>query len=347
MNPLKFFSCSCFLFLFVACGGTTDPSKLFAIRLEGKGGEFKVHQQVKVSLENRENKTLEEVRYYIDGVALPFSDNTITLDVDKLGDKTLIARVALDGISVDVEKNIRILAASPPTVYTYEIINEFPHDRGAFTQGLEFHGDTLYESTGKRGASSVRKVDFTTGKILQQVDLDPKYFGEGITLLNDKLYQLTWQGGTGFVYDLPGLKRNGNFKYGQSKEGWGLCNNGKHIYKSDGTEKIWLLNPETLIEEDFIQIVTNTSMFNKANELEFVDQKIYANVWLKESMMIIDSNTGAIIGVVNFGGLKDHVTKHEELDVLNGVAYHPGRKSFFVTGKYWDKLFEVRIKPKE
>jgi glutamine cyclotransferase len=347
MNPLKFFSCSCLLLLFIACGGSNDPSKLFKIHLEGKGSEYQVHQKVKVTLENRKEKTIGEVSYYIDGEALPFSDNTLTLDVAKLGDKKLVAKVAVEGNSVEIEKNIRILAEEPPTVYTYEIINEFPHDKGAFTQGLEFHEDTLYESTGKRGASSVRKVEFTTGKILQQIDLESKYFGEGITLLNNKLYQLTWQGGTGFVYDVPDLKRNGSFKYGQSKEGWGLCNNGKHIYKSDGTEKIWLLNPETLIEEGFIQTVTNTSIFNKANELEFVDDKIYANVWLKESMMIINSRSGAIEGVVNFGGLKDHVTKHPELDVLNGVAYHPGRKTFFVTGKYWDKLFEVRIKPKE
>lgn len=347
MNPLKFFISSCVLLLFLACGGATDPSKLFTIRLEGKGSEYQVHQKVKVTLENRKENPIEEVHYFIDGEALPFSDNTLTLDVEKLGDKTLVARVGMEGGSVEIEKNIRILAGEPPTVYTYEIINEFPHDKGAFTQGLEFHNDTLYESTGKRGASSVRKVEFTTGKILQQIDLEPKYFGEGITLLNNKLYQLTWQGGTGFVYEAPDLKRSGSFKYGQSKEGWGLCNNGRHIYKSDGTEKIWLLNPETLIEEGYIQTVTNTSMFNKANELEFVEDKIYANVWLKESMMIIDANSGAIEGVVNFGGLKDHVTRHPDLDVLNGVAFHPGRKTFFVTGKYWDKLFEVRIKPKE
>ncbi len=145
----------------------------------------------------------------------------------------------------------------------------------------------------------------------------------------------------------PPSKRTGNFQYGQSKEGWGLCNDGDVIYKSDGTEKIWLLNPETQFEVGHLEIVTNTSMFNKANELEYVDGKIYANVWQKESMMIIDAQSGAISGVVNFGGLREKVTQTPQLDVLNGVAYHPGRKTFFVTGKYWDKLFEVRIIPKE
>lgn len=347
MTPLKCITYSSFLFLFLACGGESNPSRLFRIRLDGKGSEYQVNQKVKVTLENKKQKNIASVQYFIDGEALPISDDTITLDVEKLGDKSLVARVAYDETSVEVTKAIRLLAATPPRVYTYEIVNEFPHDIGAFTQGLEFHNDTLYESTGHNGASSVRKVDFTTGKILQQEDLDQKYFGEGITLLNGKLYQLTWQGGTGFVYDIPGLKRSGSFKYGKSKEGWGLCNDGNVIYKSDGTEKIWMLNPENLSEVGYLQTVTNTSMFNKANELEYVDGKIYANVWLKESMMIIDSHSGAIEGVINFAGLKDHVTPHEKLDVLNGVAYNPKRKTFFVTGKYWDKMFEVRIKPRK
>ncbi|MGB3152767.1 MAG: glutaminyl-peptide cyclotransferase, partial [Maribacter sp.] len=133
------------------------------------------------------------------------------------------------------------------------------------------------------------------------------------------------------------------------REGWGLTNDGEKIFKSDGTEKIWILDPETLLEENYIETVTNSSIFNKANELEYVDGKIYANVYLKPSVMIIDSKSGAIEGVINFGGLSDKVTKGEKWDsnnVLNGIAYHPERKTFFVTGKNWDKLFEVQIQKK-
>jgi len=161
--------------------------------------------------------------------------------------------------------------------------------------------------------------------------------------MNDKIYQLTWQSGSGFIYDLKDFKKIDSFKYNQSKEGWGLCNDGNKIFKSDGTEKIWFLNPVTMAEEGHFETVTNTSIFNKANELEYVDGKIYANVYQKESMMIIDAKSGAIEGVINFGGLKEKVTQHQYLDVLNGVAYHPERKTFFVTGKNWDKLFEVNI----
>lgn len=333
------------LLFFLACGGEADPSRLFNIQLEKD--EFQVHQRIRVSLVNKKDKDIESVQYFIDGKEMPSADQTITLDVEKLGIKTLVAKVLYEGESVEVPKTIQVLAGKEPTVFTYEIINEFPHDIKAFTQGLEFRGDTLYESTGKRGASSIRKVDFASGNILQETKLEADYFGEGITLMGGKLYQLTWQNGTGFVYNAENLERTGSFKYGESKEGWGLCNDGEVIYKSDGTERIWILDPDTMAESGYIQTVTNTSVFNKANELEYVDGKIYANVWQKESMMIIDAASGAIEGVVNFGGLKDRVTKHQQLDVLNGVAYHEGRKTFFVTGKYWDKLFEIRILPRE
>lgn len=346
MTVLKNLCYSSILLFALACGGTSEASRLFAIRLEGGKNEYTQKQTVAVSLDNKKGKNIEGVRYYIDGKELPLTNNTLTLDVEKLGVKTLTAEVHYEGTTAEVPREIRVLAAEAPVVYTYEILNEFPHDREAFTQGLEFYRDTLYESTGKKGASSIRKVQYTNGEILQQVPLEDAYFGEGITLLNGKLYQLTWQGGKGFLYDATTLERSGSFAYGQSREGWGLCNDGSFLYKSDGTEKIWLLDPETLAELGYIQTVTNTSIFNKANELEYVDGKIYANVWQKESMMIINAGSGAIEGVVNLGGLKERVSQHEKLDVLNGVAYHPGRKTFFVTGKYWDTLFEIRIKPR-
>lgn len=345
MSALKYIAFSSILLFFMACGGEGNPKKLFSIHLEKD--EYQQHESVPVSIENKRGETIDTVHYFIDGKELPLKGHSLTLDVAKLGSKTLVARVSFEGKSVEVPREIRVLADSAPTLYTYEILHEYPHDPKAFTQGLEFHQDTLYESTGKKGASSIRKVDYESGEVLQKIDLEPNYFGEGITLLDGKLYQLTWQGGIGFVYDASTLKRTGNFQYGQSKEGWGLCNNGDIIYKSDGTEKIWLLNPETLFEVGHLEIVTNTSMFNKANELEYVDGEIYANVWQKESMMIIDARSGAIKGVVNFGGLREKATQTPELNVLNGVAYNPVRKTFFVTGKYWDKLFEVRIFPKQ
>ncbi len=334
----------------MACGGDNSPSSLFEIQLEGNSKSFQQNQNVAVSLKNKKDKTIENVTYSIDGEELTVNDGKIALNMPHLGDKVLKATVAYEDTSVEVTKHLKLLAPNAPEIYTYEIIKEYPHDNKAYTQGLEFYNDTLYESTGKKGRSSLRKVDFKSGKVLQQVDLDQKYFGEGITILNNKIYMLTWRSGVGFIYDLKTLDKIDNFQFGESKEGWGLTNDGKKLFKSDGTEKIWFLNPETLVEEGHIETVTNKSINDSANELEYVDGKIYANVYQKPSVMIIDANSGAIEGVINFGGLSSKVTHHDTWsdtdNVLNGIAYHPERQTFFVTGKEWDKMFEVKIQKK-
>ncbi|PIF01469.1 MAG: glutamine cyclotransferase [Maribacter sp.] len=344
MNLFKLTFFALPLLLSMSCGsGNTKATSLFEIQLEGNKADFKQHQTVGIGIKNKKEKSINKVTYTIDGKELEAKEGKITFDLVTLGVKTLKAIVYYDETSIEVSKKIKILAPTPPALYTYEIINEFPHDIEAYTQGLEFHDGVLYESTGKKGKSSLRKVDFKTGKILRQIHLEDSQFGEGITIMDHKIYQLTWQSGIGFVYDLDKFEKIDTFQYGKSKEGWGLCHNGNKIFKSDGTEKIWFLNPDTLAEEGHIETVTNKSVFNMANELEYLDGKIYANVYQKPSMMIIDAQSGAIEGVVNFVGLKEKVTQHQELDVFNGVAYNPERKTFFVTGKNWDKMFEVKI----
>ncbi|WP_394748589.1 glutaminyl-peptide cyclotransferase [Spongiimicrobium salis] len=350
MNIVKYLFVSLLALAFSSCGnGNIPPTQLFEIQMEGKQNKFQQQQVVPVKIRNKKEKNITGVRYFIDGQELPLADGKLTLDITRLGTKTLIAKIAYDNTEVEISKKIRVLSSKPYELYTYEVINEFPHDIEAFTQGLEFYKDTLYESTGSgnEGITSLRKVNYKTGEVLKKVLPGNNFFGEGITILNDKIFMLTWQHKIGFIYDVNSLEKIDNFNYGESKEGWGFCNDGKVLFKSDGSERIWTLNPDTLIEEGYIETVTNTAIFNKTNELEYVDGKIYANVWQKESMMIIDATSGAIEGVVNFGGLKKKVTKHDKLDVLNGVAYHPERKTFFVTGKNWDKLFEVKITKKQ
>lgn len=345
---IKFFALSSFLLLFLACGGSnTDPALLFDISLDENKIQFQQNESIGIRIINKEDKIIDKVSYSIDGNTLPVADDAIVLDIETLGNKTIKAVIDYEDTSVELSKKIKILASQAPEIYTYEIINEYPHSTTAYTQGLEFHQDTLYESTGKLGRSSLRKVDYRSGKVLKQIDLDNTIFGEGMTILNGKIYQLTWKSSIGYIYDLKDFKKIDNFQYGESKEGWGLANNGEKLFKSDGSENIWFLNPETLVEEGHVQIVTNTSIFNNANELEYVDGKLYANVYQKAGMMIIDAKSGAIEGVVNFGGLSEKITKTENWNdtdnVLNGIAYHPTKKTFFVTGKDWDKLFEVKI----
>lgn len=347
MQKMKIFVLLITLILAEACGETADATELFEIQLEGNKNEFKQNQSVGVAINNKKEITIDDIEYSIDGIILQKNNGKITLDIESLGSKNLVAKISYDDTLVEVSKKIKVLSSKAPEIYTYNIINTYPHDDKAYTQGLEFSRDTLYESTGKLGKSSLRKVDYKSGEVLNTIKLDNSVFGEGITIMNNKIYQLTWQSGIGYVYNLDNFEKIDSFTYGNSKEGWGLCNDGEKIFKSDGTEKIWYLDPETLVETGYVEIVTNKSIFNKANELEYVDGKIYANVYGKESMMIIDAKSGSIEGVINFGGLKKMVDKGKDWDeqnsVLNGVAYHPNKKTFFVTGKNWNKLFEVEI----
>ncbi len=350
MHTIRFFTISTFLMLFMACGGNQKASSFFDIQLEGNKKQFQQNETIGLSINNKKNITLDKITYSIDGKELKIVNNKTTIIVETLGNKLIKATLDYNGTSVEISKKIKVLASNAPEIYTYKIINEYPHNTNAYTQGLEFHNDTLYEGTGKKGRSSLRKVDFKTGEVLQQIALDNTIFGEGITIMNGKIYQLSWQSRIGFIYDLKGFKKIDNFQYGQSKEGWGLANDGHKIFKSDGTEKIWFLNPNTLVEEGYIESVTNTSIFNRANELEYVDGKLYANVYRKPSVMIIDATSGAIEGVINFSGLVKKIRKDENWNdnesVLNGIAYHPEKGTFFVTGKNWNKLFEVKIMKK-
>ena len=257
-----------------------------------------------------------------------------------LGKKELIIKYS----NGEKKVNFTLLNNVAPKIYNYEIINEFSRSKNSYTQGLEFYNDTLYESLGRYGQSKLVKVEFNTGKKLKEIKLPSEYFAEGITILNDKIFQLTWKEKVGFVYDIDNFNRINTFEYKNSIEGWGICNDGNKLYKSDGTDKIWILNPENQKEESYIEIYTNKNKVVGLNELEWIDGKIYANRYLFDGIAIINPKNGAIEGVINLSSLKSRVTQHEKLDVINGIAYNKKRNSIFVTGKMWDKLFEIRIK---
>lgn len=346
MRTLKFLTYSALTILLFSCGGANTPaSSLFEIQITGKKAKFHQNETVDINLKNKKNKTISSVTYTIDGKEVEVKNNKLVLDSKKVGSKTITAEVSYDDTTAKVSKKITVFAGISPSIYTYEVLNEYPHNPNYFTQGLEFYKDTLYESTGKRGKSVLIKRDYKTGTIYKEHKLKDTQFGEGLTILNNKIYHLTWQSNIGFVYDADSFKEIDQFTYGKSREGWGFCNDGEKLYKSDGSEKIWTLNPDTLIEEDAIEIYTNNKKLIKINELEYVNGKIYANTWQsgQDVAVIIDPNSGVVEGIINFNGLKDNVTKTDNVDVLNGIAYNPTTKTFFVTGKNWDKMFEVNI----
>jgi glutamine cyclotransferase len=334
------------LLLFLGgCGNNSEDKKdAFSFQIESPKKTYTPEDVLTISLINKKNIETDSIAYFLNKDKVEMSGNTISLSGKKLGEKTLTAKIYSDGETYEASQKITILSSIKPKLYTYKILETYPHDIHAYTQGLEFENDTLYESTGQYKESSLRKTDYKTGEVLKLVKLGDQYFGEGLTILNNKIYQLTWRENTGFIYNLKTMEQTGTFVYGQSREGWGLCHDAENnIYKSDGTDRIWTLNSNTLAEKDYIEIFTNTSKISSVNELEWVEGKIYANVYQQGSIAIIDPSNGAVEGVIDLTDLKDKVTQHPKLDVLNGIAYNGEPNILYITGKNWDKLFKIEV----
>ncbi|MDQ3322273.1 MAG: glutaminyl-peptide cyclotransferase [Acidobacteriota bacterium] len=247
--------------------------------------------------------------------------------------------------------------ASPTSnvpVYTYEIVNTYNHDPNAFTQGLFFHDGFLYEGTGGEGKSSLRKVELETGRVVQRQNLDKDSFGEGATVLNGKIYQLTWQEETAYVYDAETLKPINQFRY--QGDGWGLTSDGKNLYMTDSTHVIRVLDPETFKPVRMISVFREDGKpLMQINELEFIKGELWANVWHSEDPRIlgkpnyiarIDPQTGKLLGWIDLDGISPEDVKRGSENTLNGIAYDAANDRIFVTGKNWRKLFEIKVKPK-
>ena len=335
-------------FFYLSCEDKIESSKdLFEITIKDSKKTYTPNDSFLISVINKKNKAIDSVVYFLNKDKIDsfntLSETNISLANQKLGVRSLHAKVYSDTNEYDVSIKVTILSSETPKLYTYKILEEYPHDIDAYTQGLEFNKGTLYESTGQYKKSSLRKTNFETGEVLNMVNLSDSYFGEGLTILNEKIYQLTWKEQTGFIYNLETMEKTGTFVYGKSKEGWGMCNNGSSIFKSDGTQKVWELNSNTLGEVDYIELYTNTSKIKSVNELEWVEGKIYANIYQKDAVAIVNPSNGAVEGVIDFTSLKSHVTQHKTLDVLNGIAYKGEPNILYITGKNWDKLFKVEI----
>jgi glutamine cyclotransferase len=234
-------------------------------------------------------------------------------------------------------------AAAVP-VYGYEVVNTFPHDPDAFTQGLIFQDGALVESTGLERHSTLRRVELQTGKVLQRVDVPRDFFAEGMTLFNGKIYQLTWKGEKGFVYDPQSFRKTGEFTY--TGEGWGLTHDADSLILSDGSNKIRFIDPADNRVKRTISVTDGGRPVMELNELEYVKGEVYANVWHRNVVARIDPQTGSVKGWIDLSGLLKPGDVTDEEAVLNGIAYDESGDRLFVTGKLWPKLFEVRLKQK-
>ena len=227
--------------------------------------------------------------------------------------------------------------------YTYKIVNTYPHDRKAFTQGLVFSDGALYEGTGLYGSSTLRKVELETGDVLQIRNLPEQLFGEGIAIWGDRIVQLTWREKVGLVYDKSSFELLEQFTY--STEGWGITQDGNHLVMSDGTSTLYFLHPDDFKETGRIEVSDNSGPVSRLNELEYVQGEIYANVWQTNRIARISPETGKVIGWIEMDGLLNQEELRMPVDVLNGIAYDAENDRLFVTGKLWPKVFEVKLVP--
>lgn len=336
-------------------GDKNEKNNLFSIDTSILKQVYQPNEATDFIIKNEKSKKIDSVHYFINEKSIGTSKGNekinFNLKEEKLGYHKVKATIYFESETAETEATFTVVAQEAPKLLTYKIINTYPHDIKAYTQGFEFYRDTLIEGTGNgagngtgiRGISSLRKTNYKTGEVFKKVELGMQYFGEGITILNNKVYQLTYKNNEGYVYNADTFEKIKTFKYFKNMEGWGLTNDGKNLYMSNGTEKIYILDPETLEEIDYINIYTNNNKIEAVNELEWIDGKIWANVYGRDAIAIINPKNGAVENIVHLKDLKNKVSKHPDLDVLNGIAYNPKTKTVFVTGKNWDKVFEIIV----
>lgn len=290
---------------------------------------------------------VDSVIYTMDGEVISSvrHADSITVDTDgfAFGSRSLSAKVYKEGEENTVHSNI-VFLPKVPQYYNFKVVNEFPHDPEGFTQGLEYHNGVLYESTGQYdGKSSLRRVDLKTGQVQYKITLGNQYFGEGMTIVDNRIIQLTWRENVAFVYDLQTFAKIGEFSYGNNKEGWGLCYDGTRLILSDGTNRLYFLNKDTYREEYSIAVHNHQGPVQQLNELEYINGKVYANVYQKDIIVIINPETGAVEGEINLSGIYPEKNEIPYDNELNGIAYDRKGERLFVTGKNWSKLFEIDL----
>ncbi|MCW8312469.1 glutaminyl-peptide cyclotransferase [Sphingobacterium thalpophilum] len=323
---------------------TSCKSKKTALEFAAPGPNQAVLKGSPVQLKLKfESVTMDSVAYFVDDRHVGSSTDTAAITVDTkdmaYGPRNISALVYSGGQSDSVSSTFFIVPAAAKN-YGFEVVNKYPHDTTAFTQGLQFADGVLYESNGRYGESNLRKVDLKTGKVLKEIKFDEKTFAEGMTLVGNKLFMLTWQQGEGYVFDKNTFAKESSFKYENSKEGWGITYDGKRLIKSDGSNKLYFLDATTGKELHAIAVYDENGPVDELNELEYIDGKVYANVYQKDIIVIIDPETGAVEGRINLVGIYEHTSAYD--NELNGIAYDQANKRLFVTGKLWNTLFEIK-----
>ena len=344
---LSTFSCSC---------DHNNNSQQTSITISPDAGTaYKAGDLVKVSLGYPSGTKVDSVVYLVDSVKLFSKKDTsaISLKTDtmKLGAKLITAKIYADGKYQDVSTNIVLMAGKAPVDYTFNIVKVFPHDTSSYTEGLIYQDGFLYESGGGKidptqpyiGQSSLRKEDLATGKVLQKTMVDPKVFGEGIAIVANKIIQLTWTEKIRYIYDKDSFKLLSTQPNNIGVEGWGMTSDGTKLYMDDSTNRIWFIDKDKWQPIGYIDVYDDKGPIDSLNELEYIDGKIYANVYTKDYIVVIDPKTGAVLEKIDMSTLYPEASRIPPAEVLNGIAYDAKGKRIFVTGKKWQHLFQVEF----
>lgn len=353
-NKLIYLSLCTFFFLTNCSNGQSDHNSSGLQWLSPIAGTS-LNLGENLNLQLNLTEKVDSVVYFADGVKLGNSkgDTPLQLSTENfsLGIKTIDAKVYRGNADPEeISTNIVLKSALVPQKMDYNVLATFNHDTSSYTQGLEFHKGFLYESDGLTGESSIRKTEISSGKVLQLTKISDDIFAEGITIVGDKIFMLTYRNALNLEFELNSLKLIRQFPVQYQREGWGLCNDGKVIYSTDGTNSIYILNKETYMQERAIEVYDHNGPVNELNELEFIDGMIYANIYGSSRIVIINPNTGQVKAEVDLSNLyPDASRKMKDFDgfVLNGIAWDSKGQRLFVTGKKWDKLFQIKLSPQD
>ena len=343
-----------FLMIFNACRdprpnhtGEIKEEKFSRITAPGSSKQYKTGDTVRFEIAMIDSSLVpDSITVLQNAVRLGSSrERSFTWDTrhEGTGQHNISIEVYINGKGKDVHSvRVNLLSDVQPQLYKYKVVRVFPHDVGSYTQGLIYHNNMIFEGTGQYKESKLRRLRLNNGEVLQEQRLEDRYFGEGIAIANNRIYQLTWNEKVGFIYDLASFKRLSTFNL-PSNEGWGLTFDGISLILSDGTNRLFILDTATLATKQIIQVYDDTRAIPQLNELEYVDGKIYANVYQTDMIVIIDPTTGKVTGKIDCSNLLAQSEMDQTTDVLNGIAYLPQQKHFLITGKYWPKMFEVEF----
>ena len=341
------------LIVFFSCSNSSDRSRkpVSSITIQPAKNNYVFGENVTVNVKTKvRDGEIETIKLYFNNQLISESkelDFTVNnVEINKLGSGIfMVEAVKTDGLKNSRSLVINSISDVVPEKFSYQIVNSYPHSKKHYTQGLEFHNNILYEGTGEYGTSGIFKIKLETGKVEQSKMLDDKYFGEGITILDNKIYQLTYKTQKGFVYQLSDFVLIDTFIF-KSNEGWGLTNDGTHLIMSDGTHVLTWLNPNDYSVVKKVQVANNKGIINNLNELEYIDGTIYANVFTTDLIVQIDPETGKVLSEINMAGIINmYKNPGDTIDFLNGIAYNEKSNRLFVTGKYWPLIFEIKVIP--